>query len=119
MESSLPILLAQAPAGGGSSLITVGYIAVLFVIMYFLLIRPQQKQAKEHRALMQSLKKGDEIVLQSGILGTIHTVMDKVVLVEIANGVRVRVLKTAIQARGAVPDESATPVKADAKKEEK
>jgi preprotein translocase subunit YajC len=118
VESSLPIVLAQA--GGGSPLITVGYIAVLFVIMYFLLIRPQQKQAKEHRALMQSLKKGDEVVLQGGILGTIHTVVDdKLTVVEIANGVRVRVLKTAIQGRGVGAQETAAVAKTEVKKEEK
>jgi preprotein translocase subunit YajC len=88
--------------------------------MYFLLIRPQQKQAKEHRALMQSLKKGDEVVLQGGILGTINSVVDdKLVVVEIANGVRVRVLKTAIQARGGVPAETAAVAKTEVKKEEK
>jgi len=115
VAQSLPLVLAQA--AGGSPLVTVGYIAVLFVIMYFLLIRPQQKQAKEHRALMQALKKGDEVVLQSGILGTIHTVMDKLVVVEIANGVRVRVLKTSIQGRGVVPEDAAA--KGEVKKEEK
>jgi preprotein translocase subunit YajC len=114
VAQSLPLLLAQA---GGSPLITVGYIAVLFLIMYFLLIRPQQKQAKEHRLLLQSLKKGDDVVLQSGILGTVHTVMDKLVVVEVANGVRLRVLKSAVQTRGAVPEE--TVGKSDVKKEEK
>jgi preprotein translocase subunit YajC len=114
---SLPIVLAQV--GAGSPLITVGYIAVLFVIMYFLLIRPQQKQAKEHRTLIQALKKGDEVVLQSGILGTVHTVMEKLVLVEIANGVRVRVLKTAIQGRGVGAEETAAVAKTETKKEEK
>lgn len=116
MTTILPSLLAQS--AGGGPLITVGYIAALFAIMYFLLISPQQKQAREHRELMQGLKKGDDVVTQAGIIGKIYAVMDKVVVVEIANGVRVRVLKTAIQGRAAIVDEPAA-VRVEEKKEEK
>lgn len=112
---SFPFLLAQA--GGGGSLMTIGYIAALFAIMYFLLIRPQQKQAREHRELMQSLKKGDEVVTQAGLIGEIYAVMDREISLEIAKGIRVRVLKTAIQGRP--PSAAPTVVKADEKKEEK
>lgn len=110
-------LLAQAasPFGGYTFLL---YMAGLFVIMYFVMIRPQQKQAKEHRTLLQSLKKGDDVVTQSGIVGKVYAVMDKVVVVEIASGVRVKILKTAIQARGALAEEAA-PAKTEEKKEEK
>jgi preprotein translocase subunit YajC len=109
-----PTLLAQT---GGGPLVTIGYLVALFAIMYLLLIRPQQKQAKQHRALLETLKKGDDVVTQSGLIGRVHTIMDKVVILEIASGVRVRVLKTSIQGRAA-SEEPALP-KGDEKKEEK
>lgn len=117
MDYSLPLLIAQV-GGAGSPLLTVGWMVGLFAIMYFLLIRPQQKQAREHRELMQQLKKGDDVVTQSGILGRIYTVMDKYVILEVANGVRIRVLKTAVQGKFAVSDEAAQ-AKTEEKKEEK
>jgi preprotein translocase subunit YajC len=113
VHAIVPVLLAQA----SSPILTVGYLVALFAIMYLLLIRPQQKQAKAHRALLETLKKGDDVVTQSGLIGKVHTVMDKVVVLEIANGVRVRVLKTSVQGKAAVDEPVAA--KADEKKEEK
>jgi preprotein translocase subunit YajC len=117
------LILAQAPGGGGASpLVNMGFIAVLVAIMYFVMIRPQQKQAKTHRELLSGLKKGDEVVTQGGILGKIHLVSEQTVTLEVANGVRVRVLKRSIYAKGAVSDEApAAAPKADDKdkKEEK
>ena len=99
------------------------FFVALFAIMYFVLIRPQQKAAKEHSTLLASLKKGDDVVTQGGILGKVYAVAEKAVTVEVANGVRIRVLKTSIQARGGVSDEPAKTeqLKSDdaAKKEEK
>lgn len=112
-------LLAQTQSGPfGGTLGMVLWMGGLFAIMYFVLLRPQQKQAKEHRELIQTLKKGDEVVTQSGLLGKIYAVMDKVVVLEIANGVRVRVLKTSVQGRAAIADEPAA-AKTEEKKEEK
>jgi preprotein translocase subunit YajC len=115
------LILAQAPGGGASPLVNMGFIALLVAIMYFVMIRPQQKQAKTHRELLAGLKKGDEVVTQGGILGKIHVVSDQTVTVEIANGVRVRVLKRSVYAKGAVADEAPAAAKADDKdkKEEK
>lgn len=119
MDLQFPHLLAQAAGSPFGSWTFLLYMGGLFLIMYFVMIRPQQRQAKEHRTLLQTLKKGDDVVTQSGIVGKVYAVMDKLVVVEIANGVRVKVLKTAIQARGVVPEETA-PAKADeTKKEEK
>jgi preprotein translocase subunit YajC len=115
------LILAQAPGGGASPLVNMGFIALLVGIMYFLMIRPQQKQAKTHRELLSGLKKGDEVVTQGGILGKIHLISEQTVTLEVANGVRVRVLKRSIYAKGAVSDEapaSAKPEDKD-KKEEK
>jgi preprotein translocase subunit YajC len=70
---------------------------LIFGIMYFLMIRPQQRKAKEHRALVQALKAGDKVLISNGLLGTVTQVTDETeVKVEIADGVRVRVLRHAI-----------------------
>ena len=86
----LTLPLAQAaPAGGlfGNPLIL---IAVLFLVMYFTMIRPQTKQAKEHRELVAGLAKGDRIVTVGGIHGTIRSVDDTTVLVEVDGGTKLR-----------------------------
>ena len=72
---------------------------LIFVIFYFFLIRPQQKKVKEHRAMVESLKKGDKIVTSGGITGTITRVIDNdKVEVEIADNVKVEIVKaTGIQ----------------------
>jgi preprotein translocase subunit YajC len=90
------VLLAQL--GGGNSFSSpIILIAGMFAIMYFLMIRPQQKQLKEHKALLANLKKGDTVVTQGGIIGKVFLVMDREVQLEVANNVKLRVLKTAVQ----------------------
>jgi preprotein translocase subunit YajC len=111
------VLLAQV--AGNNMVSTVLMIGALFAIMYFVMIRPQQKQAKEQRDLLSALKKGDDVMLQSGLLGKIHAVTDKIVTLEIANGVRVRVLKSSIQGKTNLTDEAIAPAKGEEKKEEK
>ena len=70
---------------------------LIFVVFYFLLIRPQQKKAKEHREMVGTLRRGDRIVTAGGILGTVTKVIDDgEVLVEIAENVRVRVTRATI-----------------------
>src|SRR5262252_8587748 len=72
-------------------------IVAIFVIFYFLLIRPQQRKAKEHKALLASVRRGDRVVTGGGILGLVTKVFDEnYVQVEIAEGVKVRVLKSTI-----------------------
>jgi len=68
----------------------------IFVLFYFLLIRPQQKRAKEHQALISAVKRGDTIVLSSGLIGKVTRVEDAEVNVEIAPSVNVRVVKAMI-----------------------
>jgi len=71
---------------------------LIFVIMYFLLIRPQQKKVKEHQAMVAALRRGDEIVTQGGLIGKITKVKDDAeVEVELADGVKVRVVRPTIQ----------------------
>jgi preprotein translocase subunit YajC len=92
---------AQAPAdaaglqGGGT--MTLLLMAGMFVVFYFLLIRPQQKRAKEHKALISALAKGDEVVTAGGTLGRVTDLNDNYVTVEIADGVNVKVQRQAVQ----------------------
>lgn len=82
----------------GSLLAQLPFILALFAIMYFLLIRPQQKKLKDHQALVAGLRRGDMVVTAGGILGKVTKVKDDgtEVEVEIATGVNVRVLKSTI-----------------------
>ncbi len=85
---------APAPAGGGTEMLIM--IGIFFAIMYFMIIRPQQKRQKEHKALMESLSKGDEVVTNGGMMGKIKAVSDEVVRIELAESVVIKVQKHAI-----------------------
>ncbi len=88
---------AQAAGGGGSAIASFIPLILIFAIMYFLLIRPQQKKLKEHQAMVEALRRGDQVVTQGGIIGKVTKVKDGgEVELEIANGVRVRVVKSTI-----------------------
>lgn len=70
---------------------------LIFAIMWFLLIRPQQKKMKEHRAMVEALRRGDQVVTQGGVIGKVSKVKDgDEIDVEIAEGVKVRVVKSTI-----------------------
>jgi preprotein translocase subunit YajC len=71
-------------------------LVVVFVIFYFLMIRPQKKKFEDEQALINKLTKGDEIYTKSGFIGTISGMNDKIVDLEIADGVKVKVLKSQI-----------------------
>ena len=68
----------------------------MFVLMYFLLIRPQQKRAKEHKKLLKGLKKGDEVVTNGGVIGKVTSVDESFATIEISDGVIVKVQKQGI-----------------------
>jgi preprotein translocase subunit YajC len=89
---------AQAMDGGAASAITSFVpLILIFLIMYFLLIRPQQRKLKEHKAMVEALRRGDQVLTQGGIIGKVTKVNDDGVLeVEIAEGVRVRTPKHTI-----------------------
>lgn len=79
------------------------FLLIMVGLFYFMLIRPQQKRAKEHQNMLANLKRGDTVVLSSGVLGKIVRVEDKEVGVEIAQGVTVKVIKgmiTEVRAKG-------------------
>ena len=83
----------RAGGFGGMSLL---FPIVLIAVMYFLMIRPQMKRAKEHRAMLDKLSRGDEVITNGGIAGTVTDISDSFITVEVADNVRVRVQKTAI-----------------------
>lgn len=93
----MPITLAQANPGaesGGMSMIIM--MVVLFGLMYFMMIRPQMKRQKEHRALVSALAKGDEVVTNGGLAGRVDDVGDTFITVEIAPNVKVKLQKGAV-----------------------
>ena len=88
--------MAQSPGGdGGMSII---FLIGMFAIMYFFLIRPQVKRQKEHKAMVEGLKKGDEIQTMGGMMGKIMDIGDNFMKVEIADNVVVTVRKTSVEA---------------------
>jgi preprotein translocase subunit YajC len=87
---------AQQGAGQGSGLMGLIFPVLLIVIFYFLLIRPQTKRAKEHKALIEALKKGDEVVTNGGLLGRIAEVGDNFILLDAAEGVQLKVQRQSV-----------------------
>ena len=89
-------MAAESPLGQGDPLTSFLPLIVIFVIFYFLLIRPQSKKAKEHKQLIEALAKGDEVVTNGGILGKIVKVGDNFIALEVAEGVNVKVQRQAV-----------------------
>ena len=87
--------MGTANAGGGG-LEMILMMAVFFAIMYFMIIRPQQKRAKEHKAMLEALNKGDEVVTNGGILGKVASMTENFVELSVADNVTVKVQKQAI-----------------------
>lgn len=87
---------AQAAPGASSILETLLPFALVFVILYFFLIRPQQRRAKQHREMLAALRRGDTVVTTGGVIGKVVRVEDQEVQVEVAEGVRLRILRSAI-----------------------
>lgn len=96
MFASPAFAQAAAPGGAASSLISFVPIVLIFVIMYVLMIRPQQKKVKEHRAMIEAVRRGDQVVTGGGLIGKVTKVAEGEVEVEIAPSVKVRVVKSTI-----------------------
>lgn len=95
MNTPLFILLQQGqPQGGGSMLV---WLILIFVVMWLLMIRPQQKQQKKEREFREKLQKGDRVSFSGGIYGKVHEVADHTIDIEISNGVIVTVEKNMVQ----------------------
>jgi preprotein translocase subunit YajC len=114
----MPMLISAAYAQGTgisgifdnqSALIQFLPLVLIFVVFYFLLIRPQQRKAKDQKAMLDALRRGDRVVTGGGIIGTVARVENpEEVTVDIADGVRVRVLRSTISSVLAKPDPTAT-----------
>ncbi len=90
---------APAAAAGGdlsSSLMSMLPIVLMFVVLYFIMIRPQMKKQKEHRAMVEALAKGDEVVTAGGMLGRVSSLNENFIGVEIASGVEVQLQRQAV-----------------------
>ena len=89
---------APAAASGGteSSLLSLAPLVLMFVVLYFIMIRPQMKRQKEHRAMVQAIAKGDEVVIGGGMLGRVTRLSEQYLHVEIANNVEVQVQRAAV-----------------------
>ena len=88
---------AQSVSGGLGAAGQFLPLILIFAIMYFLLIRPQQKKAKDHKAMVEALRRGDQVITQGGLIGKVTKVKDdNEVEVEIATGVKVRVIQSTI-----------------------
>ena len=88
---------AAPAAGGDAGLMSFLPIILMFVLLYFLMIRPQMKRAKEHKSMIDALQKGDEVVAAGGLLGRIVELSDQYATLEVAAGTQVMVQRPAIQ----------------------
>lgn len=87
---------AAASGGGASTIFFLGQFVLIGLIFFFLIIRPQQKRAKAHQALIAGVKRGDQVVTAGGIVGKVTKVEEQMVEVEISAGVKVRVIKATL-----------------------
>ena len=87
---------AAAAGGMGDSLMSMLPLVLMFVVLYFVMIRPQMKKSKEHRAMVDALAKGDEVVTGGGMLGKVTKLGDNYVSLEIANGVEIQIQRSAV-----------------------
>ena len=88
---------AQSGAAQGGGIESMLLIVLMFGVLYFLMIRPQMKRAKEHKSMVEALQKGDEVVSAGGILGRVSKLNENYVTLEIANGVEVQIQRSAVQ----------------------
>ncbi len=90
---------APAAAAGGdmqSSLMSMLPLVLMFVVLYFVMIRPQMKKQKEHRAMIDALAKGDEVVTGGGLLGKVTKLSESTVSLEVASGVEIQIQRSAV-----------------------
>ena len=85
--------------GGGGLLMTVVMFGSIIVIMYFLMIRPQQKRQKEHQKMLESIKKGDKIITNAGMHGTVIDIDGNTFLIQIAENVKITIERSAIASK--------------------
>jgi len=88
---------AQTASGGGAdSLLGMLPLVLMFVVLYFIMIRPQMKKQKEHKAMIEAIAKGDEVVIGGGVIGRVSKLGESFLHVEVANGVELQVQRGAV-----------------------
>jgi preprotein translocase subunit YajC len=88
---------APAASGGAeSSLLSLLPLVLMFVVLYFIMIRPQMKRQKEHKAMVEAIGKGDEVVIGGGVLGRVAKIGENYLHVEVANGVELQVQRQSV-----------------------
>lgn len=110
---------AQAAAGQQNAFTAFLPLVLIFVVFYFLLIRPQQKKIKEHKSMLGALRRGDRIVTNGGIIGLVTKVEDKELVVEISDGVRVHVARDMVASVVSKTEPVADKAESAEKKDEK
>ena len=95
-SSCVPAGEGQSEQGGMSSLLMIGFMVLVLVVMYFIMVRPQRKRMKEHQELTKELKSGDKVVTIGGIYGKIQSMSDDSVVLEIESGATIRIAKNSI-----------------------
>jgi len=88
---------AQAAGGGDPGFMGLLPIILMFVLLYFLMIRPQMKRAKDHKQMVEALQKGDEVITAGGVVGRISRLVDGYVILEVAPSTEISVQRTAVQ----------------------
>ncbi len=109
-----PYVLAQSSSGLSGGILTMGIFVLFIIVFYLLLIRPSQKQRKEHDRLVQDLNKGDTVVTAGGIYGTIKQVKDDYVTLEIARKTEVKLSRGSISRREVAAEAEPEEPEADA-----
>jgi preprotein translocase subunit YajC len=102
-------LIAQSESSGGGGAFQLVFFALIFVAMYFLLIRPQRRRMREAQALQSSIGEGDEVLLASGMYGFVAAIEGDVMWLDIAEGVEIRVARSAVARRLGGPVDSPPP----------
>jgi preprotein translocase subunit YajC len=106
----MDFLLAMAPPangqGGGGMISTIIMFGAIFAIFYFMIIRPQQKRQKEHQKMLDSLQKGDKVVMSGGMHGTVAGIEEKTLLVDVGNNVKIKFERSAIASVNKSKEES-------------
>lgn len=92
-------VFAQAPGGpsSGGGIESMILIVVMFAVLYFLMIRPQMKRAKEHKTLIDALQKGDEVIAAGGVLGRVNKLNENYVTLEVAENVEIQIQRPSVQ----------------------
>ena len=93
----ITLAYAQTSAQGELGIAQFLPLILMFVVLYFLMIRPQTKKAKEHKEMVLKLSKGNEVLITGGIYGTIAEINDKTILLDISNGTTIKVQRTSVQ----------------------